>query len=93
MDNVFCRAAPVLRVPARNQLPFGVWVRGNQVRIGIDTNGIVTALNESIEHAVPIFITGSGPAALQPRKVPHGDGERALNILEPCGLGTCGSAG
>src|SRR5579875_1327085 len=56
------------------------------MRIGIDANGIVTSLDQLIEHKIPIFVSSSGPAPFKPGEVPHRYGQRLSNVGQPCSL-------
>lgn len=89
LNAILGRAAPILDAPDGDQRPLAMRIGRNQMRVRIDANGIVAAGNEAVEDAVPILVAGSGPAPLEPGEVPHGDGERALDLAQPFALICC----
>jgi len=66
---------PILNAPLGKEFPglFGAPV--DEVGIGVEADGIASAGLEFGEGLIPVFVTGPGPAALEPGEVPHGDGE------------------
>ena len=51
-----------------------VGVRGDQCREHIKTNGVVTSLDEAVEHRVPVLEFTGRIMAQQPGEIPHGNG-------------------
>ncbi|AHF94173.1 hypothetical protein OPIT5_07615 [Opitutaceae bacterium TAV5] len=49
-------------------------IGGDEMRVGVDANGIVATFDETIERLILVFITRARPAAFEPGKISHGDG-------------------